>query len=138
LVNVVINLHSEQAQQKQITLENKIPQNLIVYGDMSTINTIFRNLISNGIKFTNKGGCVTIGCADQSGDYCEIYVQDNGVGILPEKLEKLFSVSKSFTTRGTNNESGTGLGLILVKEFVDMNNGQISVESQVAEEQLSK
>jgi len=131
LVNVVINLHSEQAQQKQITLENKIPQNLIVYGDMSTINTIFRNLISNGIKFTNKGGCVTIGCADQSGDYCEIYVQDNGVGILPEKLEKLFSVSKSFTTRGTNNESGTGLGLILVKEFVDMNNGQISVESQV-------
>lgn len=138
LVEVVIKLHSEQARLKHIKLENKIPENLKVIGDMSLINTVFRNLISNGIKFTNNDGVVTIGCLGQSDDFCEIFVEDNGVGIPPDKLDKLFSISTSFTTPGTNNEIGTGLGLILVKEFVEKNNGQISVESQLGKGTIFK
>ena len=131
LLDVVINLHLEQAQIKQILLKNEIPEGLNVYADLNMVNTIFRNLISNGIKFTNNGGYVKLGCSEQSDDYCEIFVEDNGVGIPPDKLDKLFSISTNFTTLGTKKEKGTGLGLVLVKEFVEMNNGKINVESKV-------
>lgn len=129
LVNVVINLYSEQANQKEIRIENNVPEKLILNADMNLINTVFRNLISNAIKFTPNGGLVQIGCDSEDENLCNIYVKDSGIGIPKENLEKLFSISNSFTTRGTNNESGTGLGLILVKEFVNLNNGEISVDS---------
>lgn len=131
LVNVVINLHSEQASQKGIQIENLIPDNLMINADMNLINAVFRNLISNAIKFTPQGGKISIGCGKQSNDFCEIFVKDTGVGIPKENIEKLFSIATSFTTRGTNNESGTGLGLILVKEFIKLNKGDIVVESEI-------
>lgn len=131
LVDVVINLHSEQANQKQIRIDNKLPQYIIINADMNLINAVFRNLISNAIKFTPNGGLIEIGCEDSNNNLCEIYVKDNGVGIPKENLEKLFSISSSFSTRGTNNESGTGLGLILVKEFVNLNRGEVAVDSEI-------
>lgn len=131
LINVVVSLHSEQARLKEISIENITPSNLFVYSDMSTINTIFRNLISNAIKFTHQGGFISIGCESVQEQYCEIYVKDTGVGIPKENLSKLFSITHNITTRGTNKELGTGLGLILVNELVQLNNGEIRVESEL-------
>ncbi len=131
LVDVVINLHSEQANQKNIKVENHIPESINIFADMNTINAVFRNLISNAIKFTSNGGNVQIEYGGADDKFCSINVKDSGIGIPKDNLEKLFSIASSFTTRGTNNELGTGLGLILVKEFVNLNNGEIKVESVI-------
>jgi len=93
------------------------------------ISTILRNLISNAIKFTNQGGEIAIS-AEKTAKEIFISVSDNGMGIAPERLEKLFSIGKSDSTLGTNKEKGTGLGLILCKEFVESHGGKIWVESK--------
>ena len=92
------------------------------------IKTIFRNLISNAIKYTYKGGRVTIDI-QQNNDFLEISVTDTGIGIDDDKIDRLFSVTRSFKTLGTGNEPGTGLGLILCKEFITYHNGFISAKS---------
>ncbi len=94
------------------------------------MNTVFRNLISNAVKFTKDGGEIKVG-ALAGNESVRIYVQDNGVGISPEQLSRLFKIDEKVSTKGTNNESGTGLGLILCKEFTELNHGTISVESQM-------
>jgi signal transduction histidine kinase len=86
-------------------------------------------LISNAIKFTNVGGEIKTS-AQIKGSFLEISVADNGIGIAPENLEKIFKIDESFTTPGTLNEKGTGLGLILSKEFVENNKGKIRVVSE--------
>lgn len=132
LVNVVTKLLTQQAEQKSIKIQNELSESLFVFADMNMVNVIFRNLISNAIKFTHPNGIVRIyENTNNDKDFCYISVEDNGVGIPPDKLQKLFKITESFTTRGTNNESGTGLGLILVYEFVKLNNGSISVNSEV-------
>jgi signal transduction histidine kinase len=92
-----------------------------------------RNLITNGIKYTPKGGKITIGAHTISNDNnqpcVEISVKDTGIGVPPEAQPKLFNIAESVTTRGTENETGTGLGLILCKESVEMHGGKIWVES---------
>ena len=93
------------------------------------IETIFRNLISNAIKFTNDGGKVKI-IAIAKGSFAEIAVIDNGVGISKENLNDLFKIDEQFRRDGTANEKGTGLGLILCREFIEKNNGTINVESE--------
>jgi len=110
----------------QIEFENK--NQCYVYADMNMISTVVRNLISNSIKFTYNGGKITINIID-SGDFAEISVADTGVGIAQSEIEKLFRIDVTHSTLGTEEEKGTGLGLILCKEFVEKNNGQIWVES---------
>ena len=92
------------------------------------MKTIFRNLISNATKFTPKDGCITI-TATQTNKHIEITVADTGVGIPPKTLPLLFKIENTVTTKGTANEVGTGLGLILCKEFVEKHKGKIWVES---------
>ncbi|MEO5600690.1 MAG: tetratricopeptide repeat-containing sensor histidine kinase [Cyclobacteriaceae bacterium] len=115
---------------KQILLHNRVPLNTIGYADSNTINLVIRNLMTNAIKFTNDGGEVAIGAQEKETEWL-VTVEDNGVGINDGVLKILFDKTAPYTTRGTANEKGTGLGLILCKEFVEKNGGKIQVQSQV-------
>jgi signal transduction histidine kinase len=117
-------------QTKQISLVNEIPLNAIAFADSNTINLVIRNLMTNAIKFTNDGGNVTLGASEKTGEWV-VTVSDNGIGINADVLKILFDKTAPYTTRGTANEKGTGLGLILCKEFVEKNGGRIWVESEV-------
>lgn len=94
------------------------------------INTIVRNLVSNAIKFTPENGEIRLK-AEKDHEKTIIEIIDNGVGMSKENMAKLFKFSTTFSTDGTNSEKGTGLGLILVKEFVDKHKGTINVESEI-------
>ena len=125
-----ILLQKEQAGSKKIELISENIQDINIYADRNTINTVLRNLISNAIKFTKEGGIVKVETTVNN-KMLDIIVRDNGVGIPEETLHKLFKIDEKITTRGTNNEGGTGLGLALCKEFAALNKGKISVESTV-------
>ncbi|MDC0584509.1 hybrid sensor histidine kinase/response regulator [Bacteroidales bacterium] len=103
-----------------------------VYADSNMIKTVLRNLLSNAIKFTPKGGEIKLEGKDVD-DMLQLYIIDNGVGISEDSIAKLFKIDQSHSTEGTEHESGTGLGLILCKDFIEKNNGSIAVESQVGE-----
>lgn len=128
----VVDQLNLQAQNKQIGLRNEIPSETIVFADPNLVNLILRNLISNSIKFTPPHGYVTLFCKeDRDKSQLIISVNDTGVGIPDENMKELFKLNKSTTTLGTNQEKGTGLGLILVKEAIELNRGQLNVESKV-------
>ena len=93
------------------------------------LRTILRNLLSNAIKFTNKGGEINIRTEETPAFVC-ISVSDNGIGIAPENLAKLFNMTEIFSTQGTAREKGTGLGLLLCQEFVEKHGGRIWAESE--------
>ena len=116
-------------QGKDVKLINEVRKNSIGFADSNTINLVIRNLMTNAIKFTNDGGQVKIN-AEEKGSEWLISVTDNGVGMNPEVLKMLFDKTAPYTTRGTANEKGTGLGLILCKEFIEKNGGKIWVESE--------
>lgn len=130
IVRNVVEINQDAAKIKNISLINNISYGTIVYCDANMLFTIFRNLVSNAIKYTNVGGRVTIDAVD-SDDYIEFSIQDNGVGIPEDRLKKLFYVEYVQSTMGTNREKGSGLGLILCKEFVERNGGTITVESEL-------
>jgi len=117
---------------KKIQLDLNIPEDVRVMADLHMLNAIVRNLISNATKFTPTGGAITVTAAED-GDEVVIKVADTGVGIPPENLDKIFNPNVQTTTEGTNKEGGSGLGLLLVQDFVQKNNGSISVESTVGE-----
>jgi signal transduction histidine kinase len=129
LVQSSINLHENVAEDKNIELVNEVPVEAMVYADSNTILGVLRNLISNAIKFTPKGGKVIVGAEEDSG-FLKVFVRDTGVGISAEVIEMLFRIDVNVTTPGTNQEKGTGLGLILCKDFIENNSGEIWVESQ--------
>ncbi|MBE0646735.1 MAG: ATP-binding protein, partial [Bacteroidales bacterium] len=101
-----------------------------VLADRDMILTVLRNLISNAVKFTSFGGKIHI-IVTPNHDFCEISVRDSGIGISKEDIDKLFRIDSKFSTRGTADEKGTGLGLILCKEFVEKHGGKIWVESEL-------
>ena len=117
------------ANQKNIALINNIHENIILFADENMIGTVLRNLISNAIKFTPKNGKVQISAEIQAGQL-EVSVSDTGMGMASDTIEKLFNLETSFTTRGTENEKGTGLGLLLCKEFIVKHSGKIGVNSE--------
>lgn len=121
-----------QATNKGILLKNEIIPSTIVNADPNLVSLMIRNLISNSIKFTNSGGFITIfGIPNAKEKQIRVSVSDTGVGIPPEKVPELFALNKSKSTLGTNNETGTGLGLILVKEAAELHQGTLSVSSKV-------
>lgn len=117
------------AQKKNIHLFSRVSIDLMARGDLNSVLTILRNLISNAIKFTPAGGKVTVE-AEKNGRMVFISVRDTGVGISAANIAKLFVTGESFKTAGTDNEKGTGLGLILCKEFAEKNGGSIKVTSE--------
>lgn len=128
-MEVVENL-KQTADKKNITINSSYGRGIVAFADADMLKIVLRNLISNAIKFTHKGGRIDIG-ATQKDSSLTISVTDNGVGIAPEILANLFSFSQTNTTKGTDNEKGTGLGLSLCKEFVEKHGGKIWAESEV-------
>ncbi len=125
-------LNAENAKSKSITLQNNVKNDINIQCDVDMTKTILRNLISNAIKFTNENGVVTID-ANSKEQFVEIRIQDNGIGIPAETIPHLFSIEKNTSTKGTANEIGTGLGLILCKELVENQGGEIWIESTEGE-----
>ncbi len=125
----LINTFQLPAQDKQILLECQIPSALQVNADRNMASLIIRNLVSNAIKFTPAGGKVVIRATSEQ-DYVVIMVKDTGKGMTQEQKSRLFDMKTHFSTSGTSNEEGTGLGLLLCKEFAEKNEGKIWVESQ--------
>jgi len=128
LVSENIMMQQERARMKEIRLVNKMDPYLFVYADHNMITTVMRNLLSNAIKFTRAGGRVEIGYSEQ-GEHWAFHVKDNGKGIPPENRQKLFHPEYVYSEEGTDQEKGTGLGLLLCKEFVNKNGGTIYVSS---------
>lgn len=126
----ITSLLTHQASLKTITLKHEIEQGTMVYADVNMVATVIRNLVSNAIKFTKEMGIIKIYSEPVEEDKIRIFVEDNGIGIEKDKISKLFSITSNYTTPGTNEESGTGLGLILCKEFVEKNSGSIDVASE--------
>lgn len=123
------NLLKVQAQNKKITIANENKINLPVNVHRHSINTVVRNLLSNAIKFTPEGGQITL-AAQVNGSHYIVSVADTGVGMSAAAMQKLFKIGTKHSTLGTAKEKGTGLGLILCKDFVEKNGGTINVESK--------
>ena len=130
LVQRSIALLTPSAAQKAITLTQAVNPSLLGMADHKMIDAVVRNLISNAIKFTNQGGTIDVSGNDD-GAFMTIAVKDDGVGIGEQFLPKLFRIDEQYRRTGTANERGTGLGLILCKEFVERNGGEIRVESKI-------
>jgi signal transduction histidine kinase/CheY-like chemotaxis protein len=113
---------------KEISISAEIPEDIQVIADRNMINTVVRNLISNALKFTHRGGKVVISCRLE-GNEVYVSVKDNGIGISKENITKLFRIDSKFSKPGTDKETGTGLGLKLSREFVEKLGGRIWVES---------
>jgi signal transduction histidine kinase len=123
-------LLSGSIEQKSISLSKILPSNTPVFADKKMVSTILRNLISNAVKFTHPGGKISISVEEKQ-DELIVSVSDNGIGISEVNREKLFKIDQSYSSPGTKNEIGTGLGLILCKDFVEKHGGKIWVESEL-------
>jgi len=128
----IVTIFKEQLEEKQISIFNKIEESTIVLGDKFMLSTILRNLISNSLKFTPNNGTITISISHQNtlfDDEITVCIQDTGVGIPLDKMNSLFKPGFHESTKGTNQEIGTGLGLSLCKEFIDIHGTKIWGES---------
>lgn len=123
------SLLEPQAANKRITILHEVSEPVMVNADRNSITTVIRNLLSNAIKFTPAGGLVTLEAHASKGE-ARVSIRDTGVGMRKEIVDKLFRIDTKHSTKGTANEKGTGLGLILCKEFVEKNSGKISVTSE--------
>ena len=130
IVLSVINICRETLIDKGITLKNEIPDDIYLTADKQKLESILRNLISNAMKFTRTGGCVTLS-AKRTNEYLEISVKDTGIGMSEKIINDLFHIDKMTGRTGTAGETSTGLGLLLCKEFVEKHNGKLSVTSEV-------
>ena len=129
LVKENVNLLQNHASKKKIKLVNDVAHHFNVYADANMVRTVIRNLISNAIKYTREEGSITASATETKG-MVEVSITDTGIGIKPENLKKLFRIDANYSTKGTADEGGTGLGLILCKEFINKNKGEIWVESE--------
>jgi len=127
-VSDVISLVEIQAINKEISIYNNVYHFLYVNADVNMLNTILRNLLSNAIKFTNPEGEIHISSSVKN-NFITISIKDNGVGMSADSIENLFNIENKNCSIGTANEQGSGLGLILCKDFIEKNGGQISVKS---------
>lgn len=134
LIESLTILYKEQAKDKEIIFKNNIQESFVLISDMNIIKTVLRNLISNAIKYSHKGGSITLDCytTNTNGDI-KIVVADKGVGISEEKLNKLFNVEGTISTEGTEEEKGTGLGLILCIDLVKIIGAKLEIESKVGQ-----
>jgi len=129
LILKTMNLIGASAEKKNISIENNVSNTILVNADRDLISFIIRNIITNAIKFTVPGGKVIVSAKSKE-KFVEVSVADNGIGIPESLAKKLFTIENKESRKGTLSETGTGLGLILCKEFVELHGGRIWVESQ--------
>ncbi len=120
------------AKNKGVLIITETTNNSPVFADKEMLKTVLRNIISNAVKYTHKGGSITIKTTDTDNGTI-ISVEDTGVGMSKDKIDILFDISQKTSTPGTNNEKGTGLGLIICKEFIEKHGGRIWIESRLGE-----
>lgn len=125
-----LEIMAEPAQKKEIEITCTMPENLEVLADVNVVQTIIRNLVSNAIKFTPRGGKVDIAAKVLPDRFIEVSVADTGIGMNREMLDKLFHLDGKVNREGTEGEASTGLGLILCKEFIEKQGGKLWVESE--------
>jgi two-component system, sensor histidine kinase and response regulator len=130
LIQEIVDLQIESAGQKSIKIELNIPENTSLFADKEMISTIIRNLVSNAIKFSFEGGKIVISAVVKDSEFL-LSVSDNGTGMSEETISRLFHIDGVNPLKGTKNEKGTGLGLILCKEFVEQHQGQIMAEGRL-------
>lgn len=129
LVNGVVQLLNPNANQKNISITHRIDENILVEADENMLNNVIRNLISNAVKFSNSGDIIQVAAERREGKIL-ISISDNGVGMSQEVVDKLFKIEVNHTEKGTNQEEGTGLGLILCQDLIKKHGSQICVESE--------
>lgn len=129
MVRRILNLHKQIADNKGIEMQHGIDETEAVYADSNMVETVIRNLVLNAIKFTDRHGWIRVDCERTDG-MTRIQVKDNGTGMDEKTMGKLFNIEENKSTSGTDGETGTGLGLILCREFVAINRGDIDVESE--------
>jgi len=127
-----MNLLLYNYEKKEITVDNKVDPDTFVIGDNHILVSVLQNFIANAIKFTRRKGAIVISAEKSEGNVI-VSVRDNGVGIKPDMVEKLFRLDAQTTTAGTENEAGTGLGLIICKEMIERLGGYIEIQSKVNE-----
>ncbi|MCF8381815.1 MAG: PAS domain S-box protein [Bacteroidales bacterium] len=132
ITDINVNLHKIHAESKRITIKSELKEGVQVYGDREMINTVIRNLLNNAVKFTREGGEIIINVAEDKEEVI-VNIKDTGVGISEEDQKKLFRLDDKYKSKGTAGESGTGLGLVLCKEFIEKNGGKIWCESRQGE-----
>ncbi len=130
LVSEKMHLFEEVARNKQVVLLNAVSGDIFIHADINQIGLVIRNLLANAVKFSHANGRIEV-VAVQRGGTVEIEVSDTGVGMSSEEVNRLFRMDTHFSKRGTNNEKGIGLGLLLSKEFIEGNGGKISVQSEL-------
>jgi two-component system, sensor histidine kinase and response regulator len=130
ILRTSLNLLENTAQEKEIRISIEEKDHCLIFVDKNMMDTVFRNLLANAIKFTPSGGKILLS-VEIRGHKTEIKVSDSGIGIKEEDIPKLFKIDQSFSTKGTNQEEGTGLGLIICKEFVEKNKGELIVKSKL-------
>jgi len=130
LCNNCISLLKVNALNKKILLYSEVKSGALAFADMNMLSTVIRNLVSNAIKFTKENGEIKLS-SRANGKFIEISVSDTGIGISKENINNLFRIDTHFTTYGTSDEKGTGLGLILCKEFIENHGGEIRINSEV-------
>jgi PAS domain S-box-containing protein len=124
----IIDMQKLNINEKNLNTQIDVEMNYKINADNFMLETVLRNLISNAIKFSNNGGKIVVEAKQKNGT-AHVSISDSGIGISTDNISKLFKIETSFTTKGTNQEQGTGLGLILCKEFIDKHKGRIWVES---------
>lgn len=133
IVNLNIEFIFKNAQHKKIHLEANVESGIKIYADLNIVHTIMRNLLSNSVKFTHENGTVGVNAYRTEGGEVCLEVSDTGIGIKESKIPGLFTSLSTFTTPGTKQEKGSGLGLVLVKNLIDLINARIEVESKEGE-----
>jgi signal transduction histidine kinase len=130
VVGESVEILREQAKTKKIQIDLDIPDDLEAYADKNIFQTIIRNLVSNAIKFTHRGGNVLISAFRATDREVQISIRDTGIGMDQELVDNLFRIDVKTNRKGTEGELSTGLGLLLCKEFVEKHSGKIWVESK--------
>ncbi len=129
IVERVIKLCETSVAKKQINMVNSMPRKVEAFADANMVDTVVRNVVTNAVKFTPKGGVVHIGATVENG-FATVFVADSGIGIPEDRQKKMFRLGYRVSREGTDGESGTGLGLILSKEFMLKNGGDLYFESK--------
>ncbi|MBB6269620.1 signal transduction histidine kinase [Pedobacter cryoconitis] len=130
LINSEVNYHLKAASVKNISIIQHLASDLVVYADLLMMQIVIRNLIINAIKFCHENCIITISASPFNIDYIDLSIQDNGVGIASENIQKIFN-GENFSSRGTQNEKGTGIGLMVCWDFMARNEGSINIESEL-------